>query len=242
MKAVPSSLGRTCRALLATLAHGLLANAASAQAPQLANPASQNCVTKGGKVVIETNPRGGQFGVCMFDDNMQCEEWAMMRGQCRTGGIKVTGYATAAARYCAITGGTYMVTAGSNTPTERGNCTFPNGKKCTAAAYYNGTCTRQVAATRTADGGAAPAPVQRIQAVFNCAGGKSIDATFINAKSSSVQLAFSDGRRMTLPQTMSGSGARYASKGDKVVFWNKGNTAFVEEGGKTTYADCATKS
>src|SRR5689334_2524775 len=76
----------------------------------LANPASQNCAAKGGKLAIEKNPKGGEYGVCVFADNLQCEEWAMLRGQCRTGGIKVTGYVTAAARYCAITGGTYKVT------------------------------------------------------------------------------------------------------------------------------------
>lgn len=241
MSFVFPSFVRACRTVLAGAVLVLVAHAAVAQNTQLANPASQNCVAKGGKLVMEKNPRGGQFGVCLFDDNMQCEEWAMLRNECRTGGIKVTGYVTPAARYCAITGGSYMVTAGSNTATERGNCTFPNGKKCTAAAYWNGTCTRQVTATKTATSGAPAAP-QRIQAMFACAGGKSIDATFINAKSSSVQLALSDGRKMTLPQTMSGSGARYANKGETVVFWNKGNTAFIEEGGKTTYADCATKS
>jgi len=35
----------------------------------------------------------------------QCEEWAMARGECPVGGVKVSGYNTSAARYCAITGG-----------------------------------------------------------------------------------------------------------------------------------------
>jgi len=56
-----------------------------------------------------------------------------------------------------------------------------------------------------------------------------------------VDLKLSDGRVMTLPQTMSGSGARYANAGETIVFWNKGNTAFIEEGGKTTFDGCATK-
>ncbi len=232
---------RVCRSVLGGALLALAATAASAQGVQLANPASQNCAAKGGKVVMEKNPRG-EFGVCLFDDNMQCEEWAMLRNECRTGGIKVTGFVTPAARYCAITGGSYTVTGNSNTPTEPGKCTFPNGKTCTAAAYWNGSCSRQMTAAKTAATGTAPAAPPRIQAKFACADGKSIDATFVNAKSSSVQLVFSDGRKMTLPQTMSGSGARYANKAETIVFWNKGNTAFVEENGKTTYADCATKS
>jgi len=43
-----------------------------------------------------------------------------------------------------------------------------------------------------------------------------------------------------LPQARSGSGARYANGDESFVFWNKGDTAFIEEDGKTTYADCVT--
>jgi len=230
------SLARRCRFAVAGAALALVATVATAQSPQLANPASQNCVTKGGQVVIEKNPRGGQFGVCMFPDNMQCEEWALLRGQCPAGGIRVTGYVTPAARYCAITGGTYTITGAGNTPQERGTCSFPTGKTCSAAAYYNGSCTRDAAPARTASG--LPA---KVAAVFTCADGKAIDATFINTGSSRVQLTFSDGRKMTLPQAMSADGARYANKAETIVFWNKGNTAFVQENGQTTYKDCVTK-
>ncbi|MEZ4519256.1 MAG: DUF333 domain-containing protein [Chloroflexota bacterium] len=65
----------------------------------LANPASTNCVEQGGQVMIETDGSGGQYGVCVFDDNRQCEEWAMMRGDCPVGGLKITGYLTDAARF-----------------------------------------------------------------------------------------------------------------------------------------------
>jgi putative hemolysin len=87
---------------------------ASAQvqpAQQIANPASQNCVARGGMLRMESRPDGGQYGVCIFDDNYQCEEWAMFRGECPVGGLRVTGYITTAARYCAITGGRYAVVA-----------------------------------------------------------------------------------------------------------------------------------
>lgn len=109
---------------------------------QLANPASQNCVEKGGKLVIERQPDGGQYGVCLFEDNRQCEEWALMRGQCPAGGIRVTGYVTPAARYCAITGGRYAVVARSGAPDEQGTCTVSGGKTCDADAYYRMTCGR----------------------------------------------------------------------------------------------------
>jgi putative hemolysin len=32
----------------------------------------------------------GQYGVCFFEDNRQCEEWALLRGDCPVGGKKVT--------------------------------------------------------------------------------------------------------------------------------------------------------
>ena len=50
----------------------------------------------------------------------------------------------------------------------------------------------------------------------------------------------SDGRKLTLPQALSGSGARYANADDSFVFWNKGYTAFIDERGKPTYSGCTT--
>jgi len=66
----------------------------------------------------------------------------MLRGDCRTGGIKVTGFVTPAARYCAITGGAYAVVSGSNTANEQGTCTFKGGRSCDAGAYFAGACSR----------------------------------------------------------------------------------------------------
>jgi len=108
----------------------------------LANPASQNCAARGGTLRIERRPDGGEYGVCVFADNYQCEEWAMLRGHCPVGGLRVTGYVTAAARYCAITGGRYAVTGRSGAADEQGVCSLPGGKACDASAYYSGTCSR----------------------------------------------------------------------------------------------------
>jgi len=122
-----------------------LASVASAQtqpAPRLANPASVNCADKGGKLTIERRPDGGQYGVCVFTDNYQCEEWAMFRGECPVGGLRVTGYITPAARYCAIAGGRYAVVANSGAADEQGTCTLPGGKSCDALGYFEGKCGR----------------------------------------------------------------------------------------------------
>jgi hypothetical protein len=111
-------------------------------AAQLANPASQHCVERGGTLRMERRPDGGQYGVCVFTDNYQCEEWAMLRGACPVGGLRVTGYITPAARYCAITGGRYAVAAKSGAADEQGVCSLPGGKSCSADAYYAGSCGR----------------------------------------------------------------------------------------------------
>ena len=79
---------------------------ASTSARERANPASENCVANGGRLVIETAGDGGEYGVCLFEDNRQCEEWALLRGACPVGGIRITGYVTPQARYCATAAAT----------------------------------------------------------------------------------------------------------------------------------------
>jgi putative hemolysin/membrane-bound inhibitor of C-type lysozyme len=214
------------------------------QRKRAVNPASRNCLNEGGNLTIEKDGAGAQFGICNFEDNKQCEEWAMMRTLCPTGGIKVTGYVTPAARYCAITGGTYAATANSNKPDERGSCTFKNSKSCDATDYFNQKCQRGEggSADRAPPKHVANSPTNTIAALFTCNAGKAFNAVFVNKEPASVKLTLSDGRNLTLPQAASGSGARYASEGDKIVFWNKGNTGFIEEAGKQTYANCATKA
>ncbi len=86
---------------------------------------------------------GSEYGVCTFIDNMQCEEWALFRGDCPVGGIKITGYVTPAAVYCAITAGQYTVTGQSNTEQEQGTCAFKNGKTCDVWDYWNGKCSSE---------------------------------------------------------------------------------------------------
>jgi putative hemolysin len=101
----------------------------------------QNCVKQGGTLTIERRPDGGQYGICVFTDNYQCEEWALFRGECPKNGLRVTGYVTPAGRYCAITGGRYTVVTESAAG-ETGVCSLPGGKTCGAAAYYAGNCSR----------------------------------------------------------------------------------------------------
>jgi hypothetical protein len=119
------------------------AQLAVAQQPAtLTNPASVNCTQRGGSLHMERRPDGSEYGVCVFADNYQCEEWAMFRGECPVGGLRVMGYITQSARYCAITGGRYVVPANGGASNEKGQCGLPGGKTCDADAYYAGSCSR----------------------------------------------------------------------------------------------------
>lgn len=98
----------------------------------------------------------------------------------------------------------------------------------------------------------APSPDAPMSTVrYLCQQNKTIVADFYDGKSSvgpdgrpvpggRVVIQLSDGRKFGLPQTLSGSGARYADSSGTVVFWSKGDTAFVEEGPQQTltYRDC----
>ncbi len=88
-----------------------------------------------------------------------------------------------------------------------------------------------------------PAPKPVAQADYICNGDKTFNASFYEGTpipvqpgempkpSGSVTLAFSDGETLTLNQTISADGARYANSDDTFVFWSKGNGAQVLENG-----------
>ncbi len=50
-----------------------------AAAVGMANPASVHCQNEGGKSEIRRSVSGDEYGVCVFDDGRQCEEWALFR-------------------------------------------------------------------------------------------------------------------------------------------------------------------
>lgn len=86
---------------------------------------------------------------------------------------------------------------------------------------------------------------------YICDQGKAIHAVYYQGESKpaasadqppqpggSVMITLSDGRTMTLPQTISADGARYANPDESFVFWSKGTGAFVMENDAQTYANC----
>jgi len=48
----------------------------------MANPASVYCINQSGKLEIRSDEQGNQYGVCIFDDGSECEEWKFFRGEC----------------------------------------------------------------------------------------------------------------------------------------------------------------
>lgn len=49
----------------------------------IANPASVYCEKIGGKLEIRTDPDDSQYGMCLFPDGTECEEWALYRNECQ---------------------------------------------------------------------------------------------------------------------------------------------------------------
>lgn len=54
----------------------------------------------------------------------------------------------------------------------------------------------------------------------------------------SVGVVLSDGRTLQLQQTISADGTRYANQDESIVFWSRGNGAFVQENNTQTYGGC----
>jgi len=100
---------------------------------QIANPASVNCSEVGGNLTIEKRGDGGEYGLCYFEDNRACEEWALLRGDCSVGGVKTTGFDSIDQKYCAWSGGQTLAVPDSV-------CTFKDGSSCPTIDFYNGTC------------------------------------------------------------------------------------------------------
>ncbi|MHB8860545.1 MAG: MliC family protein [Minisyncoccota bacterium] len=87
---------------------------------------------------------------------------------------------------------------------------------------------------------------------YLCDAGKTLTASFYRGAApttpapgrppvptGSVALTLSDGRLMTLAQTISADGSRYANADESFVFWSKGNGALVlENNQQKSYVDC----
>ena len=52
----------------------------------MANPAAVYCSEHGGQWRMAKDPKtGNEYGMCVFPDGSECEEWAFSRGECKPG-------------------------------------------------------------------------------------------------------------------------------------------------------------
>jgi putative hemolysin len=58
---------------------------ATAAVGGIPNPASVYCLEHGGRIEIRKDASGNEYGVCVFPDGSECEEWAYLRGECQPG-------------------------------------------------------------------------------------------------------------------------------------------------------------
>ena len=128
-----SCAGNACPLTQAVQPAPVASTTPAATGTQMANPASVNCGKVGGTLVIQKNSYGDEYGLCYFEDNRACEEWALLRGDCPKGGVKTTGFDSIDQSYCAWSGGQTLAVPNSV-------CTFKNGSKCATIDYYNGKC------------------------------------------------------------------------------------------------------
>jgi putative hemolysin len=134
----------------------------------MANPASVFCEEQGGQLEIRTGADGGQYGVCLFPDGSECEEWAFYRGECQPGAPGEVEIANPAAVYCQEQGGQVEIRTGADGD-QYGVCLFPDGSECDDWAFYRGECQPGAGAapTPTLPGALAPdATVEEILAVI----------------------------------------------------------------------------
>ena len=120
----------------------------------LANPAAVFCKEKNYGYEIRRNPDGSEYGVCIFPDRTECEEWAFYQGRCPAVTTPVaitpqaispavtnptTALANPSAVLCISKNYTYL-TRKNPDGSEYGVCIFPGGKECDAWAYFRGEC------------------------------------------------------------------------------------------------------
>ena len=108
-------------------------NSTPTKAGAVASAAYSMCIKNGGFVTTARRGNSGYYNICNFADDMSCELYSLYNGQCPIGGVNSIGYDTTAQVFCALRGGKPQ---GS----ENGQCKMPDGKICSTASVYNGTC------------------------------------------------------------------------------------------------------
>jgi putative hemolysin len=90
----------------------------------LANPASVYCEGLGFELELRTDD-AGSFGVCIFPDGSECDEWDFLAGRC---GQEHS--------YCEQQG--FLIEAEEES--NIGKCVFTDGSFCMELDYFEGRC------------------------------------------------------------------------------------------------------
>jgi len=132
---------------LFTLVVFLLASCSGLQEKQvidMPNPASVFCEENGGKLEISADESGAQFGVCIFDDGSECDEWAFFRGECKPGDslkseAPLANLPNPASVFCEENSGKLEIRS-DETGAQSGACVFDDGSECDEWAFFRGEC------------------------------------------------------------------------------------------------------
>jgi putative hemolysin len=104
------------------------------------NPASVHCTDNGGTLEIRQDASGGEYGVCVFGDGSECEEWAYFRGECAPGQpTPSANMPNPASVNCEDQGGTLEIRQDASGG-QYGMCIFADNTECEEWALLRGTC------------------------------------------------------------------------------------------------------
>ncbi|MEW5803922.1 MAG: DUF333 domain-containing protein [bacterium] len=109
------------------------------------NPAAVYCAENDGDYQIRTSPKdGSQYGVCVFSDGSECDEWAFFRGECEPSQPSLPpgsqeGVIGMNVLYCLENGGAIEIRTNDEGSRYKA-CVFSDGSACDAWAYHRGEC------------------------------------------------------------------------------------------------------
>lgn len=94
------------------------------------NPAAVACLKAGGSLTDEESAIGGTN--CVFPDGKICNQWALFRGECPAGGVRLPENISFEERACLLSGGHYQ--------SSQNQCKTPEGKTCPGDAFLARDC------------------------------------------------------------------------------------------------------
>lgn len=110
------------------------------------NPASVFCQEQGYQSKTRTAEDSSQYGVCIFPDGSECDEWAYFRDECRPVSqnailtdTPLADMSNPALVFCQKQGYQSEVRTAED-GSQYGVCIFPDGSECNEWAFYHGEC------------------------------------------------------------------------------------------------------